>query len=162
MVEDDIFVTSEVMRLLAHLYLQKFILMIVIPVLLNVSQGLNLQWLLWIVLFSLWNFLSIIHQVVSDFSSFSKCLEIYSESTIPLSEFVACPTTHPTCSIFVLEVMLKVSTTLRLHVDITRQLANDNDNNKFSACSYSILQDFEVEIEVMIWWRKRTVQIWQV
>jgi len=34
--------------------------------------------------------------------------------------------------------------------DVTRQLANDNDNYKFSACSYSVLQEFVVEIEVMV------------
>jgi len=36
------------------------------------------------------------------------------------------------------------------HDDITRQLANNNDNYKFFACPYSVLQqDFVVEIEVM-------------
>jgi len=46
------------LRLLAHLYLLMFILMIVIPVMLSVSQELNLQWLLWVILFlGLWSFL---------------------------------------------------------------------------------------------------------
>jgi len=46
------------------------------------------------------------------------------ESSIPHSEFVACPTKHPTCLIFAsLEVMLRVFTVLHLLVaydDITR------------------------------------------
>ena len=33
---------------------------------------------------------------------------------------------------------------------ITRQLTNDNDNYKFFACSYSILQEFAVYIELMV------------
>ena len=58
------------------------------------------------------------------------------------------------CPIFAsLEVMPKVSTALHLpivHDNITGQLANDNDNYKFSACPYSVSQEFAVEIEVMI------------
>ena len=85
-----------------------------------------------------------IHQVVFDFSCFSECSEMCPESGISLSEFVACPTGHPICPIFTsLEIMLRVSTKLHLPVaydDITRQLANGNDNYKFSACPYSILQ----------------------
>ena len=34
--------------------------------------------------------------------------------------------------------------------DITGQLANENDNYKFSACSNSVLQEFAGETEVMI------------
>ena len=34
------------------------------------------------------------------------------------------------------------------YVDITRQLEDDNNNYKFSACPYSILQEFAVENEV--------------
>jgi len=33
------------------------------------------------------------------------------------------------------------------YADITRQLADDNNNYKFSACPYSILQEFAVENE---------------
>jgi len=75
------------------------------------------------------------------------------ESNIPpLSEFVACPTRHPTWPIFAsLEVMPRVSIVLHLPIaydDITRQLASDNDNYKISA--HSILHEFAVENEVMI------------
>ena len=45
-------------------------------------------------------FLTMIYQVVSGFSSFSACLEIYPESNVPLSKLVACPTRHPICPIF--------------------------------------------------------------
>jgi len=34
--------------------------------------------------------------------------------------------------------------------DITKQLTNDNNYYNFFACSYSILQEFAVEIKVMI------------
>ena len=98
-------------------------------------------------------FLTMTHSVIFSFSSFSGCLEMYSESSIPLSEFVACPSRHPICSIFAsLEVMPRVYI-VHLPVaydDITGQLANDNDNYKFSACSNSVLQEFVVETEVMI------------
>jgi len=64
-------------------------------------------------------------------------------SSISLSEFVTCPTRHPTCLIFILlEVILRVSTALHLPVaydDITRQLAKDNDNYKFFACLYKYI-----------------------
>ena len=49
--------------------------------------------------------------------------------------------------------MPRVSTALHLSVaydDITRHLAFDNDNYKFYACSYSVLQDFAFEIEVIV------------
>jgi len=49
--------------------------------------------------------------------------------------------------------MPRVSPALHLPVaydDIIKQIANDNNNYKFSACPYSILQEFAVEIEVMI------------
>ena len=49
--------------------------------------------------------------------------------------------------------MPSVSPALYLPVaydDITKQLANDNNNYKFSACSYSVLQELAVEIEVMV------------
>jgi len=65
------------------------------------------------------------------------------DSRIPLSEFVSCPTRHLICHIFApLEVIPRVFIALYVHVaydDITRQLKNDNDKYKFSACSYSIL-----------------------
>ena len=58
-----------------------------------------------------------IHQVVFGFSFFSECLKMYPEYSIPLSEFVACPTRHPTCLIFAsLEIMPRVSTALHLPV----------------------------------------------
>jgi len=95
-----------------------------------------------------------IHSAVFSFSSFSGCLEMYPESSIPLSKFVTCPNRHPICSIFAsLEVMPRVYIVLHLPVaydDITGQLANDSDNYKFSACSNSVLQEFAVETEVMI------------
>ena len=50
-------------------------------------------------------------------------------------------------------VMHRVSTALHLHVifdDITRHLANCNDDYKFSACPYSVSQEFAFEIEVMV------------
>jgi len=82
--------------------------------------------------------LSMIHRVFSSFSSFSGCLEMCPEFSIPLLEFIACPTRHPTCLIFTsLEVMPRVSSAL--HFDITMQLTIDNDNYKFFTCSYSIL-----------------------
>jgi len=46
-----------------------------------------------------------------------------------------------------------VSTALHLSVvyeDTTKQLANDNDNYKFFACPYSVLQEFTIEIEVVV------------
>jgi len=52
-----------------------------------------------------------------------------------------------------LEVMSRVSIALHLPVaynDITRQLANNNVNYKFSACPYSILREFAVENEVTV------------
>jgi len=47
----------------------------------------------------------------------------------------------------------RVSTALHLLVvynNVTRQLGSDNDNYKFSACPYSILQEFAVENEVVV------------
>ena len=68
---------------------------------------------------------------------------MYPESSISLLEFVACATRHPIRPIFAsVEVMPRMSIALHLHGaydDITRQLKNDNDKYKFSACSYSIL-----------------------
>jgi len=64
-----------------------------------------------------------IHQVVSDFSSFSGCLEMCHASNIPLSELVKCPTRHPICLIFAsLEVVPRGSTALHLpfHITISR------------------------------------------
>ena len=81
-------------------------------------------------------FLTIIHQVISVFSSFNGYLEICPEFSIPLLAFIACPTFAS------LEVMRKVSIALHLPVaydDITRQLASDNDIYKFFACPYSVL-----------------------
>jgi len=81
-------------------------------------------------------FLTMIHQIISDFSSFSWCLKMCTESSIPLSEFVAYSTRHPICLIFAsLEVMSRVSTALHLPVvydDTTRPLVNCNGNYKFS------------------------------
>jgi len=58
-----------------------------------------------------------IHWVVFDFSSFSWCLEMCPEFSIPLSEFVACPIRHPICPIFTsLVVMPRVFTALYLLV----------------------------------------------
>ena len=78
-------------------------------------------------------FLSIIHREFLTF--FNRCWEMCPESSIPLSESVVCATRHLTCPIFAsLEVMPRVSTAVHLLVaydDITRQLANDNDNYKF-------------------------------
>ena len=97
-----------------------------------------------------------IHQVVSGFSSFSECLKMCLESNIPLLELIKCPTRHPICRIFTsLKIMPECLLYNVLHLlvaydDVTRQLANDNDNYKFSACSYSVLQEFVVEIEVMV------------
>ena len=62
-------------------------------------------------------FLTMIQRVVSDFSSFSRCLEICLEFSVPLTEFVARPTKYPICPIFILlEVMPRVSTALHLLV----------------------------------------------
>jgi len=50
-------------------------------------------------------------------------------------------------------VMRRVSTTFHLPVvfdDITRQLANCSDNYKFFVCSYSLLQEFAVDSEVIV------------
>ena len=49
-------------------------------------------------------------------------------------------------------VMSTVSIALHLYVafDITRQLANCNNNYKFSACPYSVLQEFAVDSEVIV------------
>jgi len=95
-----------------------------------------------------------IHQVVSGFSSFSGCLEMCHDSNIPLSDLVKCPNRHTICLIFAsLEINARVFAALHLPVaydNVTRQLANDNDDYKFSACPYSVLQEFAVEIEVMV------------
>ena len=76
------------------------------------------------------------------------------KSSISLSKLVKCPTRHPICLIFAsLEIIPRVSIALHLLVaydDITRELANDNDKYKFSACPYSILQEFTLEIDVML------------
>ena len=75
-----------------------------------------------------------IHWEVSD-SFFSGCLEIYSESSIPLIESVAHLPMYP----FSLPsgVMLRIFIALHLPVafdDVTKHLANCNDNYKFFAC----------------------------
>jgi len=61
---------------------------------------------------------------------------------------------HLICPIFSsLEVMPRVSTALHLpvaHDDITGQLANDNNNCKFSTCPYIVSQETAIEIEVMV------------
>ena len=94
-----------------------------------------------------------IHQVVFD-CSFSGCLEMCPDSSVPLSEFVARPTRPPTCPILgSLKVMPRVSTALHLpvaHDNITRQLSKDKDNYKLYACPYSILHEFTVGNEVMV------------
>jgi len=99
-------------------------------------------------------FLTIIHQVISDYYFFSVCLEMYPESSILLSKFIAYPTRHPICPIFAsLEVMPRASTALHLpfaYNDSTRQLANCNDNYKFFAYPYSILQKFTIDSEVIV------------
>jgi len=45
-------------------------------------------------------FLTMIHQIVYGFFSFSGCLKMCQESSISLSKFIACSTRHPTCCIF--------------------------------------------------------------
>jgi len=78
-------------------------------------------------------FVAMIHQVPSRPSSFSSYLEFVPESSLPLVRFEVCPLRHPIYSLFSsLEVM---PTALHLpitHVNITRQLANCNDNYRFS------------------------------
>ena len=77
-------------------------------------------------------------------------MEICPESSFPLAELVKFSIRHLICLVFAsLEVIPRVYIALHLP-DITRQLTNDNDNCKFSTCSYCVLQGFAVEIEVMV------------
>ena len=91
---------------------------------------------------------------VSNFSSFSECLEICPECSIPLTKSVTPLSRHPIYSLFFpLGVMLRLSITLHLLVvfdDITGQLINCNDNYKFSVCPYSVLQEFVVDSEMIV------------
>ena len=97
-------------------------------------------------------FFTMIRQEVSNFSSFSRCLEIYPESSLSLTEYVAHFLKHPMYLISLPSgVMPRVSTALHLPVtfdDITGQLANCNEKCKFSTCPYNVLQDFTVDSEV--------------
>ena len=90
-----------------------------------------------------------IHREVSDFS-FSGCLKIYLKFSIPLTEYVAHLPRHHMYSLSLPSgIMPKVSITLHLRVafdDITRQLVNCNNNNKFFACPYSVLHELHSEI----------------
>ena len=91
------------------------------------------------------------HRKVFDFSFFSGGLEICPESNIPLTKLVAPLPKHPMYSLFLPSgVMSRVYITLHLPIafdDITRQLANCNNYYKFSACLYSVLQEFTIAVK---------------
>jgi len=74
-------------------------------------------------------FVFMIHQVPSGASSFSNCLEFVLESSLLLVGFDVCPLRHPIYSLFsslgVMPIALYFPVT---HDNITRQLANCNDN----------------------------------
>jgi len=99
-------------------------------------------------------FFTMIHREVYDFSSFSGCLKIYPEFGIPLTESVASFPRQSYVSLSLSSgVMLRKFTTLHLHVafdNITRQLANCNDNYNFYVCPYSVLQEFAIDSEVIV------------
>ena len=103
-----------------------------------------------------------IHQVISSASSFTGCLDFISESSLPLTGFDVCHLRYPICVIFSsLGVMLRMPTTLHLlvaHDNITRQLANCNENYKFFVYSYSMLQEFIVDNEVIVISRPKIVR----
>ena len=89
-------------------------------------------------------FLAMIQHVISSTSSFTSCLEFIPESNLPLSRFVVCHPKHPIYLLFPsLGVMPRILTALHLSFahddDITRQLANCDENYKFVAYPYSIL-----------------------
>jgi len=88
-------------------------------------------------------------------SSFTGCLEFISEYSLSLAGFDVCYPRHPIYLFFSsLEVMPRVSTTLHLPIanddDITKQLANCDENYKFYVYLYSMLQEFAVESEVIV------------
>ena len=74
-------------------------------------------------------FIFMIHQVLSGASSFSNCLEFVLESSLLLVGFDVCPPKHPIYSLFsslgVMSIALHFPVT---HDNITKQLANCNDN----------------------------------
>ena len=80
-------------------------------------------------------FLVMIQQVISSASFFTGCLKFIHESSLSLAEFDACHSRHLIYLLFLLlGVMSRVSTALHLHVahdDITKQLANCDENYKF-------------------------------
>ena len=83
--------------------------------------------------------------------SFTDCLEFVPKSSIPpLERLDVCHTRHPYIFFPSLGVMPRVPTALHLsiaHDDITRQLANCDENYKFYAYSYSM---FAVYSEVFV------------
>jgi len=100
-------------------------------------------------------FCAIIQQVISSVSSFTGCLEFVSESSItPLAGLDVCPPRHPRYIIFSsLRVMLEclLHCICLTHIDdITKPIAIYNENYKFDAYPYSILQEFTVDNKVII------------
>jgi len=85
--------------------------------------------------YSFWSVFGVLYYDSPDFSSFSGCLKICLESSVPLTKSIALLPRHPMYSLSLsLGVIPKVSTVLHFLVafdDITRQLANCNDNYKF-------------------------------
>jgi len=99
--------------------------------------------------------LAMIQHVISTAFSFIGCIELISESNLPLAGPDVCHPRHPIYLIFpLLGVMLRVPTALHLPVthddDITRQLANCDENYNFSVHPYSMLQKFAVDSEMIV------------
>jgi len=101
-------------------------------------------------------FFTKIQQMVSSTSSFSGCLEFMSESNVPLSAGLdVCSHRHVISLILLsLGVMFKIPNALHLLVahidDITRSIIICNDNYKFAANIYSILQEFAFDNKVIV------------
>jgi len=108
-------------------------------------------------------FIVIIQHVISSASSFIDCLEFIPESNLSLTGFDMCFPRYLIYLIFPsLRVMLRVSTVLHLLIarddNITRHIAVYNDNYKFTAYSYSILQKFTIDNNVIVTSHSETVR----
>ena len=96
-----------------------------------------------------------IQYMASSASSFTDCLELIPESSLPLARLNVC---HPRYHIYLLflslRVIPRVPTALHLHVahdnDFTTKLVNCNENYKLYAYPYSKLQEFAVDSEVIV------------
>jgi len=101
-------------------------------------------------------FLAVIQQMISGVSFFTGCLKFMPKSSIPpLKGLDVCPLRHHVYIIFsFLGFILRVSTALHLPVtyddNLTKQIAICNDNYKFAAYAYNILQKFAVDNKVIV------------